>query len=203
MEAVQSYIRSSLSKKKSGELIFPTDYRGYGTEAAIKKALSRLVKEGKVRRLSHGIYYIPKTDPILGELKPAAEDVAQMIAKKEKIKIRPTGTYALNKLGLTTQVPTKLVYITNGNAKQFKVGRLPIKFKPTSPKKLSMIGEISSLVIQALEELDAKDITPAMAAKIKDLLLKEHPKKLQHDLQLAPARVNDIIVTLLKTRDKK
>jgi hypothetical protein len=95
------------------------------------------------------------------------------------------------------------VYLTNGNAKQFKVGRLPIKFKPTSPKKLSMIGEISSLVIQALEELDAKDITPAMAAKIKDLLLKEHPNKLQHDLKLAPARVNDIIVTLLKTRDKK
>jgi hypothetical protein len=203
MEAVQTFIRGSLSKKKPGELIFPTDYRGYGTEAAIKKALSRLVKEGKVRRLSHGIYYIPKTDAILGELKPAAEEVAQMIARKEKIKIRPAGAYALNKLGLTTQVPTKLVYITNGNQKQFRVGKLSVKFKPTVQKKLSMIGEISGLVIQALEELDAKDITPAMAAKIKELLLKEHPKKLHHDLKLAPARVNDIIVTLLKTGDKK
>jgi hypothetical protein len=94
------------------------------------------------------------------------------------------------------------VYITNGNAKQFKVGRLLVKFKPTSQKKLSMIGEISSLVIQALEELDEKDITSAMAARIKDLLLKEHPKKLQHDLKLAPARVNDIIVKLLKYERK-
>jgi hypothetical protein len=203
MEATQTYIRSSLSKKKPGDLVFPTDYRGYGTEAAIKKALSRLARGGAVRRLSHGIYYIPKTDPVLGELKPAAEEVAQMIARKEKIKIRPTGAYALNKLGLTTQVPTKLVYITDGNAKQFRVGKLPVKFIPTSHKKLSMVGEISGLVIQALEELDMKEITPAMAERIRELLLKENSKKLKHDLTLAPARVNDFIVKLLKSDIKK
>lgn len=200
MEATQSYIRTSLSKKKPGELIFPTDYRGYGTEAAIKKALSRLAREEKLRRLSYGIYYIPKIDPVLGELKPSAEEVAQMIAHKEKIKIRPTGAYALNKLGLTTQVPTKLVYITNGNQKQFRVGKLSVKFKPTVHKKLSMVGEISSLVIQALEELDTKNVSPDMAAKIKALLLKEDPKKLKHDLTLAPARINDFIVKLLKEK---
>ncbi|HUC81918.1 MAG TPA: DUF6088 family protein [Flavisolibacter sp.] len=201
MEGVQSYIRNSLSKKKYGEIIFPTDYRGIGTQAAINKALARFVTEGKLKRLAHGIYYIPKIDPILGELHPGAEDVAKMIARKEKVRIRPTGAHALHRLGLTTQVPTKLVYITDGVPRHFKVGKMPVKFKATTPKKLAMTGEISSLVIQALEELDTAHIDPIVAGKIHDLLQKEDPRKLKHDLSLAPARINDFIVKLLKQRE--
>jgi|ERR1700694_529336 len=202
MKQTHAYIRNSLSRKKPGELIFPRDYRGYGTEAAIKKAMSRLAGEGKVRRLSHGIYYIPKIDPVLGEIRPRAEEVAQMIAKKEKVRIRPTGAYALHRLGLTTQVPTKLVYITDGATKQFQIGKLPVMFKATSHKKLSMKGKISSLVIQALEELDTAEIDPTTIQKIRQLLTKENSKILQHDLSLAPAWINDFIVKLLKKGEK-
>jgi hypothetical protein len=200
MEPTQTFIRSTLSRKKQGELVFPTDFRGKGTQAAINKALARLVSEGKLRRLAHGIYYIPKIDPVLGETRPGADEVAKMIARKEKVRIRPTGAYALHRLGLTTQVPTKLVYITDGVSRQFKVGRMPVKFKATTPKKLAMIGEISSLVIQALEELDLQHLDPLLIGKIKDLIQKEEPRKLKHDLSLAPARVNDFIVKLLKPK---
>ncbi len=202
MEQTQTYIRNSLSRKKPGELIFPRDYRGRGTEAAIKKALSRLVGEGKLRRLSHGIYYLPKVDPVLGEVRPRADEVARMIAKKEKVRIRPTGAYALHRLGLTTQVPTKLVYITDGSPKKFRIGQLPVVFKATSHKKLSMKGKISSLVIQALEELSTPDIDAVTRQKISQLLAKENPKTLKHDLSLAPAWINDFIVNLLKKRDE-
>lgn len=202
MEQTQTYIRNSLSRKKPGELIFPRDYRGHGTEAAIKKALSRLVGEGKLRRLSHGIYYLPKVDPVLGEVRPRADEVARMIAKKEKIRIHPTGAYALHRLGLTTQVPTKLVYITDGPSKKFRIGQLPVVFKATSHKKLSMKGKISSLVIQALEELSTPDLDAVTRQKIRQLLVKENPKTLKHDLSLAPAWINDFIVNLLKKRDE-
>jgi Family of unknown function (DUF6088) len=198
MKGVHPYIEHTLSKQKPGELVFPTDFRGQGTEDAIKKSLSRLAKTGELTRLAHGIYFIPKTDPLLGVIYPSAEEVAKMLAKKERVNIRPAGAYALNRLGLTTQVPTKLVYITDGPSRLIKVGKTTIKFKATSNKKLATKGKISSLLIQALEELKVKEIDEKMEMKILALLKKEIPRLLKHDLSLAPARVHDYIVKLLK-----
>lgn len=170
MEKVHTYIVAQINRKKEGELIFPTDFRGTGSEDAIKKALSRLTKKGILKRLAHGIYFIPKNDPLLGALYPGADEVVKMLARKEKIRVRPSGAYALNKLGLSTQVPTKLVYITDGPSKQFRLGKLQIKFKATTPKKLSTIGEYSSLLIQALEEIGTEKINPTTESKIMELL---------------------------------
>ena len=107
---------------------------------------------------------------------------------------------ALNKLGLSTQVPTRLVYITDGPPRQLKLGKLEIKFKATSHKKLATTGKISALVIQALEELDLNNIDESRTARIRQLLLTEDPKKLKHDLTLAPARIHDYIVKLLNEK---
>lgn len=198
MEKAHTHIEHSISKKKKGELIFPTDFRGQGTEAAIKKALSRLTQTGKLRRLAHGIYYVPKIDSVFGEIYPSPKEVAETIAKKEKVRIRPAGAYALNQLGLSEQVPTKLVYITDGVPRQLKIGKVAIQFKATTQKKLSAKGEISGLIIQALEELDTRNMNTETEKRVKELLLKEDPKKLQHDMQLAPARIHDYILNLLK-----
>jgi hypothetical protein len=201
MVKAHTYIENVILRKKGGEIVFPTDFRGKGTEDAIKKALSRLAQKGVLKRLTHGIYYIPKIDPVLGELRPGADDVVKMLAKKEKIRVRPAGAYALNQLGLSTQVPTKLVYITDGHPRLFKLGKMQIKFKATSPKKLSTIGKISSLVIQALEELGTEHLSATTESKLHELLKNEDPKKLKHDLALASAKVNDYIVKLLKKQD--
>ena len=199
MEKTHTNIELAISRKRAGELIFLTDFRGTGTDDAIKKTLSRLTLKGKVKRLAHGIYYTPKNDPVLGDLRPGADEVVKMLAQKEKIRIRPSGAYALHKLGLTTQVPTKLVYITDGAARQFKLGKLQIKFKPTTPKKLSTVGEISSLLIQALEEIGTEMIDKVTEEKILELLKKEDQKKLNHDLTLAPAKVYDYLIKLIKS----
>lgn len=201
MNKTHTSLNSYLSKVKKGSILFPTDFRGMGTEGAIKMALSRLVKEGKLKRVAHGIYYMPKTDPLLGELHPGAENIAEAIAQKEKILIKPSGASALNKLGLSTQVPMRLVYITNGSPRKIKIGRMTVVFKATTSKKLAMEGPISGLVIQALEELDLANVHPQTATKIKSLLMKENPGKLKHDLALAPARLHDYIMKLLKEKD--
>lgn len=198
MEPAHTYINATISRLKPGGLVFPTDFRGKGTGDAIKKALSRLAAKGKLSRLAHGIYFVPKTDPVFGTVFPAADEVAKMIAKKEKVRIRPAGAYALHQLGLTTQVPTRLVYITDGVSRNLKVGKTTIQFKATSNKKLSTKGKISGLLIQALEELDIDKIGPGTELKIRELLKKEDPRILKHDLGLAPARINDYIVKLLK-----
>jgi hypothetical protein len=198
-----SQIEHRINQLKQGSLLFPPDFRGLGTDVAIKNALSRLAKAGKIQRLAQGLYYLPKNDPKLGTLLPSLEEIAEVIAKREDIKIRPAGAFALHRLGLSTQVPMKQVYITNGIPKRLKIGKGTIIFKTTTAKKLAMKGPISSLVIQALGELDPKDLQldKQLNEKIRHLLSQENPELLLHDLKLAPAKISDFIYRSFLTKD--
>jgi len=198
MSTLHKQVEQAIKELKKGELIFPTDFRGMGSEAAIKMALGRLHKQGLIKRLAHGIYLLPKTDPLFGEIYPAPQEVAEAIANRDRVHIKPAGAYALHKLGLTTQVPTKLVYLTDGTARKIKLGKTFILFKATTQKKLAMKGQFSSLIIQALEELGTENISQQAELRIKELLLRENPEILSHDLKLAPARINDYLVKLQK-----
>lgn len=196
MESTRHQIENKLKHVKPGKIIFPTDFRGLGSEAAIKMSLSRLVKDGKLERIAHGIYLKAKKHPQFGKLQPSLEQIAEAIADRERIRIRPAGAYALNKLGLSTQVPTKLVYITDGQSRQIQIGKGGIKFKTTVPKKFGMTGTISSLLFLALEEIGNRRIDSNLKIQIEQLLQKEDPGKLKHDLKLAPAWINDLVVSL-------
>lgn len=197
MESVHNNIEKKISHTKKGSLIFPADFRGEGSSTAIKMALSRLTAKGKLKRLSHGIYYIPKQDPLFGELYPDPERVAEAVAKKEKVRIKPTGSQALHKLGLTTQVPTKLTYLTDGERRQIRMGNLSIEFKPTTPKKMAFEGELSGLVILGLLEIGTKNLSQEFEKRIKEILQMEKENVLKKDLALAPAQVYDFITHLL------
>jgi hypothetical protein len=124
---------------------------------------------------------------------PTAEEVAQGIAKRDKIKLVPTGTYALNALGLSTQVPMNLVFLTDGAPRTIKVGKRTIKLKRTTPKNLLAKGKISALVIQALREIGKDNPTKSEIQKIVTLLKKEDNKKLMHDIDLAPVWIKNIM----------
>src|ERR1035437_9810514 len=99
---VNKEIVARLAKKKKGQLFFMSDFRGLGPEATIRQVLWRLHKAEKIKRVAPGIYFIPVIDPVLGELMPSMERIAEAIARKEHIRIKPVGAYALHKLGLTT-----------------------------------------------------------------------------------------------------
>ncbi len=201
MDSVHTSIKNSLKLSLRGSVIFASDFRGKGTEASIKMALSRLVKSGDLRRLSHGIYFVPAFDEKLGELIPSAEGVAQHLADREKVRIRPSGAFALNKLGLSTQVPTKLVYLTDGHPRKFNVGKATVEFRSTTPKKMSLAGNISSLLILALEELDITAIDSKTERRIIELLRVENGEDLQHNLRITTGKIYDYLIKLLKQID--
>lgn len=117
-------------------------------------ALSRAVRSGHIQRLAQGIYFIPSIDPVLGELMPSPEAVAEQPAEREKVRIRPAGSFALHRVGLTSQVPTRLVYLTDGHPRKLKIGKASVEFKATAPKKMALSGKISGLLILALESLE-------------------------------------------------
>ncbi|MHB1920834.1 MAG: DUF6088 family protein [Chitinophagaceae bacterium] len=197
-KSIHHQISRKLGRLPKGSLIFPSQLRELGSESAIKMALYRLAKENKIERLAHGIYVIPNIDPTLGKIYPSIEGIAKAIAARDSVNIKPAGSYALNRLGLSTQVPMNHVYITDGAARSIRIGKNKIKFKTSVPKKLATKGQVSSLVIQALEELGPKEITPVILNKIIDLLKKEKPSLLKHDAKIAPGWIARILFNIIQ-----
>ncbi len=200
-DSISSQIAKRIKTQKKGKLLFPGDFADIGNVDAVKTSLSRLAKEGKLHRIAHGIYLNPKQDPVLGTVYPSMEEIAQAIAKRDKARIMPTGVYALHKLGLTTQVPMKVVYLTDGTARKIKIGKRHVTFKSTTPKKLATKGKISSLVIQALQEIGKDGLNEQVLSKIKSVLQQEDYKTAKEDAKLAPAWVASILNTFIKNPD--
>jgi hypothetical protein len=191
---VENKIFESLKSRQKGVVIFVSDFSDYGSAESVKKALLRLNEKETIVRLAHGIYLYPKVDKELGILFPSTEEIAKAIARRDKIRIIPTGVQALNKLGLSTQVPMKIVYLTDGGTRNITVGKRTISFRNTSPKNLFMKGEISSLVIQALKTIGNSKLDVSTLLKIQDILKKEKKENIINDAKLTPAWINKILM---------
>lgn len=197
MQSIEKQIEKSIKSKPKGTLVLPDDYMSYGTSKAIQKSLERLADKQLIVRVAQGIYVRPKISKLIGVLVPSAEEVAEAIAKRDRIRTVPTGSYALNALGLSTQVPMNIVLLTDGSPREIRVGKRKIKFKKTTPKNLLAKGKISRLVIQALKEIGNGKVTAEEEKKIIDLLKKEEGKDLKHDIALAPVWVQKIMIKAL------
>jgi hypothetical protein len=193
MQSVEKQIERSIKSKPKGSLVLPDDFLTIGSSEAIRKALDRLEDKGVIIRVAQGIYERPKISKLIGSLTPSAEEVAEAIAKRDRIRTVPTGSYALNALGLSTQIPMNIVLLTDGSPREIKVGKRTIKFKKTTPKNLLAKGKISRLVIQALKEIGNGKVTEEEEHKIVDLLKKEEEKDLKYDIALAPVWVQKIM----------
>lgn len=192
-ESVEKQVLKKVSNFRRGKIFFPKDFSKIGSSAAVRKALDRLEKKEFLVRLAQGIYLYPKKHEIFGILYPSSEEIASAIAKRDKARIIPTGINALNKLGLSTQVPMNPVYLTDGSPRTIRVGNQKIKFKIASPKLLSAKDETDVLVIQALRELGKNNITPSVIEKIKKVLKEVDRNDLIHDSKLAPVWISEIM----------
>lgn len=193
MTSIEDKILQHIEAFPKGELFLPSDFSGLGSSEAVRLSLFRLEKEGVITRVAQGIYVRPRESSLIGKLTPTAEEVAEAIAKRDKIRTTPTGSYALNALGLSTQVPMNIVLLTDGSPREIKVGKRKIKFKKTTPKNLMAKGKISQLVIQALKEIGNGKVTAVEEQKILDVLKKENEKDLKHDIALAPVWIQKIM----------
>jgi predicted transcriptional regulator of viral defense system len=193
MQSIERQIEKMIKSKARGSLLLPEDYLILGSSEAVRKALTRLEEKKIIIRIAQGIYVRPKVSKLIGQLTPSAEEVAVAIAKRDRIRILPTGSYALNALGLSSQVPANIVLLTDGSPREIKVGKRKIKFKKTTPKNLLAKGKISRLVIQALKEIGIGNVSIEEEQKIVDLLKLENEKDLKHDIALAPVWIRKIM----------
>lgn len=200
-QSIDDKIFIKIKKAARGSLFFVEDFLSFGSAKAVSKALERLVQKKELHRVARGIYSRLAEDSILGLLNPSTEALAEAIRKRDKARIVPTGSLALNALGLSTQVPMNVVYYTDGSARKIDLGKRKIVFKKTSPKNLATIGKISTLVIQALKEIGKDNVTNEEIVIILGHLQKEEPYRLEHDIRLAPEWIRIIMRKALKTND--
>jgi len=164
----------------------PNDFIDLGSRDAIDQSLHRLTELGTIRRLARGLYYYPESHPLLGEVSPSVEAVAKALATSEQTKLQASGAYAANLLGLSEQVPAKVVFLTSGRARKVKLGKLIIELRPTTPRKVAAAGRTSGLVLAALRYLGKHHITPDRIAHLRETLSVEDRRQLLTELPNAP-----------------
>jgi hypothetical protein len=195
IESIEVKIFRKIKRAKNDLLFSAGMFAKFGNAKAIGKALERLTKEEKLFRVTTGFYTLPKRHDNFGVILPDIDEIALAIAKRDKARVIPTGSYALYKLGLTTQIPVNVVYYTDTSARFVKIGKRTVKFKKASSRNLAFKGEISMLAIQALRSLGKGNATDKEIAHIKTILQNENPTHLNHDLLLAPVWVRELLTS--------
>ena len=192
---IEIQIIRKIKKAKASTPFFVDSFVNIANAKSINKTLERLAKNEVLTRVATGIYVRPAHDKILGKIMPTIDQIATAIAKRDKARIMPTGSYAMYKLGLTTQIPLNIVYYTDASARKIKINNQIIIFKKASAKSLSAIGNSSKLAIQALRSIGKDKVTQEEITKIKEILKNENPYHLAHDLKIAPEWIKKILVT--------
>ena len=152
-----------------GGVFTPSDFLDVAARAAVDQALSRLVKNGKLRRLARGLYDFPKVHPKLGPLSPTLDDVAQALARETGSHVQISGARAANVLGLTTQVPARSTYLTDGPSRLVVLGKRVVDLRHASPKHLIAPGSAAGVVVQALRHVGpvrAADVVQVAARRL-------------------------------------
>lgn len=198
-QSIENKILNRIKKRGRGSVIFAADFVSYGEQKSVNKALERMTNDGLILRVARGVYYYPKIDKVLGlgVLYPTLEDIAEGIAKRDKARIAPTGAYALNRLGFSTQIPMNVVYLTDGFIRKITLyNGSSIQFKRTAPKNLAFHSQLAMLLTFAYKSLGKDNITPEILAHTKELLKKEKKQVIEQDYPLMPAWVSSIIKSL-------
>ena len=188
---IRKMILRRTHKMPPGSVFSPADFAELGTPYAIGMALARLVRGGDVRRVSRGLYDVPRRHPALGVLSPDMDAVARTLAARDAIKLQPTGAYAANLLGLSEQVPLKIAYLTDGTPRTLRVGNRQIILRHTTPRRIAAAGRVSGLVIHALRWLGRTHVTQETVAPLRRRLDAKAKRQLLADAPLAPAWVAD------------
>ncbi len=190
-------IKSKVESSDRGTLFFPITFASAGSSDAVRSALVRLCENGILIRIAQGIYYYPKIDTKWGNgvIPPSIEEIAEGIAIRDKVRIAPTGAFALYQLGLSTQIPANVVFITDGSPRRVSIGKgKGILFKHSSEMRIfAYRSQLMGLIVTALREIGETNVTMEQLDIIKQHLEKISEQDFAHDIQLAPIWVRKFL----------
>ncbi|MHB1099458.1 MAG: DUF6088 family protein [Burkholderiales bacterium] len=194
MQTVEDKIISRIYGRGRGWAFSANDFSADFGRSTIDWVFHKLVAAGTIRRVHRGIYDYPKFSELLQqELSPDFDQVAQAFARKFNWRIQPSGDAALNLLGLSTQVPGRLVYLSDGPSRKYEVGNYTLEFKKAALKEVGFKHRESGLIVHALKALGQERVDEAVIATLRKQLDEAACKRVLKDTVTATGWVYETI----------
>lgn len=187
MQSVDDKIIRRIRATRGARVFSPVHFLDLAARAAVDTALSRLTKAGKLRRVARGLYDLPRSHPWFGTLSPKAEKVAEALANRDGIKLRLTGAASANLLGLSEQVPGKVVYQTDGRSRKLRIAGLEVELRHRSARQMAMSEQPTGMIVSAFRSLGKNHISQDQMEKLRQKLSAADRRVLLKELPLAPA----------------
>jgi len=184
-----------------GWVFTPAHLADLGTRNAVASALKRFKAAGTIRQLARGLYDYPVQHPILGTVAPSADAIARALVLRNGIRLQPSGAYAANVLGLSEQVPSRVVFLTDGPARKVKIGKREIHLQHTTPRNMATVGRKSGTLIQALRYLGQDQMGEKVITILRRQIADQDRAAIRKDLRHAPAWIADLLRPLTEPID--
>ena len=177
--SIYAEIKNRIEISEVGTVFVTSDFTDIATATTVRKCLGRQVEEKNIRRILDGVYEKPTYSKLLKEYIPAnPERVAYAIARSFRWTIAPCGDVALNKLGLSTQVPVVWFYISDGPYRKFSWDNITLSFKHRANREISFMSETTTLVVEALKTLGKDRVDDSIILSLRNRLPKAEKKKM-------------------------
>jgi hypothetical protein len=170
----------------AGAVFTRADFVDLASTHAIGMVFQRLLRKRRLRRVARGLYDVPRSHPMVGQLSAKSDEIARAIARRDGLRLEPTEAQAANLLNLSEQVPARIAYATNRRGRRLKVGGRSIEFQQRSSRQMAA-GRDSTLVMAALRSLGPRQIKTHHIAHLRKLLPSADRRRLLKDLRYAPA----------------
>ncbi len=183
-------VRQTIAAKPPGSVFTTRDLLGAGfggSRSALDVTLKRLVDDGTIARAGRGLFYVPREHPTIGKLSPQPEQLAEALARRDGVTVLSAGPDAANRLGLTTQVVAKPIFLTTGRARRRRAGNLVIELRPRAPRRAAedpaLAQTIEALRFLGKEQASSDKTVEHLRAVFDD----EQRTRIAAQLHLAPA----------------
>ena len=164
-------IRSNIGKLPRGQPFTTSRFAAQGSRGTVDRALSRLVRQGEIERLSRGVFVRPRTSRFVGAVLPGIAEVVRTIARDNGETVQVHGAEAARRLGLSTQVPMAPVFHTSASSRSIRIGNTAVRMIHTSNRRrLQFAGEPAGLALAALWYFGKDNTTPETVSRIESAI---------------------------------
>ncbi|WP_434335180.1 DUF6088 family protein [Mycoplasma capricolum subsp. capricolum] len=194
-----SQIQDRIDSFRSGKVFISNDFLDIASNETVRRTLNKLAHEHKIRRIMNGFYYNPEYSELIHEYEMfTINELAFSIARKYNWEIAPFGIACLNILGLSTQVPAKMIYVSNGKNKTYKIQKREIEFKKVNNKEISNMSLKTKIVIQAIKEIGKNELNQKDINKIQNQLSDTEKQNLLKEAKNTTAWIYEYIKKICK-----
>ena len=201
-QSIDSKILQRMKTRGRGWVFTASNFVDLGSRDAVDKTLSRHSQAGVIRKLARGLYDYPRKDPQLGLLSPSIDAIAKALQGRDAVRLQPSGAYAANRLGLSDQVPMKVIFLTDGSPRRIHLGKLQIILKRTTPRNMVTAGKVSGLVIQAFRHLGQGHVDDNILNALRHRLSAADKRQLLKDFRFAPGWIARLMRQVADTAKK-